>query len=439
MSDWRVALGVALLAMTGFAAPGAAETVNVYTAWPESLSQPIFKAYTAKTGMQVNFIRLSTGELVARATAEKNNPRADVIWGAPGDGFAAAKEAGILEPYRPPTSDKIPAELKDRDGYYTAVSKNTLVFMSNAKLLKEKGLKPPVSWNDLLDPAYKGQIQTADARTSGTALTRILSIYYAFGKDEDKAFDYQKKLHGNVQVYTKSGGGCTIPAELKDREAFFTAVAKNTLVFMSNAKLLKEKGLKPPTSWNDLLDPAFKGQIQTADARTSGTALTRILSIYYAFGKDEQKAFDYQKRLHANVQVYTKSGGGCTVPAALGQAMVCIAHMPDAMEAKKKGYDMTVTFPREGVAAVIEGVALVKGAKNRDQATKFIDWTFSKDMQDLLDKHDVYMLPTLPGASIDAAVQALMKEAKLLPVDLEWVGKNRRRLVDRWVNEVIRD
>jgi iron(III) transport system substrate-binding protein len=123
----------------------------------------------------------------------------------------------------------------------------------------------------------------------------------------------------------------------------------------------------------------------------------------------------------------------------MGQAMVCIAHMPDAMEAKKKGYDMLTTFPREGVAAVIEGVALVKGAKNREAATKFIDWTFTKDMQDLLDKNEVYMLPTLPEGSVNAAVQALMKEAKLLPVDLEWVGKNRKRLVDRWINEVIKD
>jgi iron(III) transport system substrate-binding protein len=336
MRNGCVTLGVALLLITGLTGPAPAETINVYTAWPESLSQPIFRAYTAKTGVQVNFIRLSTGELVARATAEKNNPRADVIWGAPGDGFAAAKEAGILEPYRPPTWDRLAAELKDREASYTAVAKNTLVFMSNAKLLKEKGLKPPTSWNDLLDAAYKGQIQTADARTSGTALTRILSIYYAFGRDEDKAFDYQKKLN-------------------------------------------------------------------------------------------------------ANVQVYTKSGGGCTIPAALGQAIVCIAHLPDAMEAKKKGYDMVVTFPKEGVAAVIEGVALVKGAKNRDAATKFIDWTFSRDMQDLLDKNQVYMLPTLPGASIEPSVQSLMKEAKLLPVDLDWVGKNRKRLVQRWVNEVIKE
>ena len=45
-----LAAAMAILTMAG---PAAAQTVNVYTAWPESLSQPIFKAYTAKTGVQV--------------------------------------------------------------------------------------------------------------------------------------------------------------------------------------------------------------------------------------------------------------------------------------------------------------------------------------------------------------------------------------------------
>ena len=85
MGNWRVAACVSLVLVAGLADLAWAQTLNVYTAWPESLSQPIFKAYTAKSGVQVNFIRLSTGELVARATAEKNNPRADVIWGAPGE------------------------------------------------------------------------------------------------------------------------------------------------------------------------------------------------------------------------------------------------------------------------------------------------------------------------------------------------------------------
>src|ERR1700675_2553830 len=112
---------VTMLVLTLLAGPALAQALNVYTAWPESLSQPIFKAYTAKTGVPINFIRLSTGELVARATAERNNPRADVIWGAPGDGFAAAKAAGIIELYKPAGWAKIAPELKDPEGYYTAV------------------------------------------------------------------------------------------------------------------------------------------------------------------------------------------------------------------------------------------------------------------------------------------------------------------------------
>jgi ABC-type thiamine transport system substrate-binding protein len=60
-------------------------------------------------------------------------------------------------------------------------------------------------------------------------------------------------------------------------------------------------------------------------------------------------------------------------------------------------------------------------------------------MQDLLDRNEVYMLPTLPEGSVNPTVQAMMKEAKLLRVDLEWVGKNRKRLVDLWVNEVIKE
>ena len=87
----------------------------------------------------------------------------------PGTFYEGEGRAGI-----PPGFESgwlIPPELKDTEGYYTAVSKNTLVFMSNSKLLKEKHLKAPTSWMDLLDPGYKGQIQTADARTSGTALT----------------------------------------------------------------------------------------------------------------------------------------------------------------------------------------------------------------------------------------------------------------------------
>ena len=113
-----------------------------------------------------------------------------------------------------------------------------------------------------------------------------------------------------------------------------TLFADDPLVFMSNNKFLSEHNLKPPASWQDLLDPAYRNMLQMADARTSGTAVTRIFSILEVYGRDETKAFDHMKKERRNVQVYTKSGGGGTLPVGLGQAGAGIFFIVDALDTK---------------------------------------------------------------------------------------------------------
>src|SRR6185503_4820631 len=67
----------------------AAETVNVYSIWPENWARPMFEEFEKATGIKVNFIRFSSGEALARVMAEKNNPRIDVLFGGPVETFAA--------------------------------------------------------------------------------------------------------------------------------------------------------------------------------------------------------------------------------------------------------------------------------------------------------------------------------------------------------------
>ena len=109
---------------------------------------------------------------------------------------------------------------------------------------------------------------------------------------------------------------------------------------MTNSNSCKSNKLKPPASWNDLLNPAYKNMLQMADARTSGTAVTRIFSVLEVNGRDEDKAFAYLKQLRQNVQLYTKSGGGGTLPVGLGQAGGGIFFIVDALDTKAKGYDV---------------------------------------------------------------------------------------------------
>ena len=124
--------------------------------------------------------------------------------------------------------------------------------------------------------------------------------------------------------------------------------------------------------------------LQMADARTSGTAVTRIFSVLEVNKRDEEKAFAYLKKLRQNVQVYTKSGGGGTLPVGLGQAGGGIFFIVDALETKAKGYDVVVSFPKEGIGSSAEAIALIKGAKNPDGGKKLIDFATSPAMQSKL-------------------------------------------------------
>src|SRR5262252_4374787 len=208
------ALSLLAIALVVPRAAGAAETLNAYSIWPENWARPMFEEFEKATGIKVNFVRFSSGEALARVIAEKNNPRVDVLFGGPVETFAAGIGEGVFEPYKPPSFDKLPARFRQADGQWVAIADDPLVFMTNEKFLKENGLKAPTSWNDLLAPPYKNMLQMADARTSGTAVTRIFSILEVNGRDENKAFEYMKKLRPNVQLYTKSGGGGTLPVGL---------------------------------------------------------------------------------------------------------------------------------------------------------------------------------------------------------------------------------
>ncbi|MDD3391527.1 MAG: extracellular solute-binding protein, partial [Synergistaceae bacterium] len=205
--------------------------------------------------------------------------------------------------------------------------------------------------------------------------------------------------------------------------------------FMFSTAFLRDHGLNAPESWQDLLDPAYKNGLIMADARTSGTAVSRIFSLVLAMGEDE--AFAYQKRLDENVQQYTKSGAGGALPIARTQAAGGIFFLVDALEMQQMGYDVTISYPGEGVAYGVEAMGLIRGGKNPELGKKFLDWASGPSMQRLYEEKKIHLIPTHPD--VKTKNPALdMSGVKLLDLDIEWSGEHRMRLVDRWVNEIVR-
>ncbi len=186
-----------------------AAELNAYSIMPEKYASKVFAEFTKDTGIKVNFLRFSSGEALARLTAEKGNPQVDVMLGGPADTYAAGVKEGIFEAYRPANSDAISKEYRDPNNYWTGIGIIPLCFLTNNKFLQKNNMQAPAKWDDLLDPRYKKGLQMADARTSGTATERIYSLVKV--KGEAEAFKFQKQMNANVQMYTKSGAGGAMP------------------------------------------------------------------------------------------------------------------------------------------------------------------------------------------------------------------------------------
>ena len=128
------------------------QKLTVYWGALEDFMAADVAAFEKETGIKVTAVRMSSGETLKRLQAEKNAPKASVWFGGPADGQIQAKADGLLEKYVSPNAAKIPDRFKDPDGFWTGVYVGYLGFASNGKLLKEKNLEPPKSWNDLLKP-----------------------------------------------------------------------------------------------------------------------------------------------------------------------------------------------------------------------------------------------------------------------------------------------
>ncbi|OQY32440.1 MAG: iron ABC transporter substrate-binding protein [Spirochaetaceae bacterium 4572_59] len=188
-----------------------------YAGLQEDHAAMIAEEFEAETGIKTEFVRMSSGEILARLKAEKDNMTASVWYGGPVDGIVAANAEGIIEPYISPEAVNIKEGFADPNGIWTGIYIGYLGFVGNKTMLEERGLEMPQSWADFLKPEYNQEIVVAHPGSSGTAYTMLATLVQMMGEDE--AMEYFKKFSPQVRQFTKSGtapgrmaglGECTV-------------------------------------------------------------------------------------------------------------------------------------------------------------------------------------------------------------------------------------
>jgi iron(III) transport system substrate-binding protein len=167
-----------------------------------------------------------------------------------------------------------------------------------------------------------------------------------------------------------------IAARFKHPENMWQGVTLLTVAFAVNQKKMAELKLTPPRSWAELIDPKYKGHIVMSNPSTSGTAYLLLASHAARVGED--RMWEYYDALDKNLSQVTKSGGAPGRMAASGETPIGIALAYEVEVAKKQGAPIDVIWPSDGVPWTFEGNGLVKGAKNPQNAKRFLDWAVSK-------------------------------------------------------------
>ena len=146
--------------------------------------------------------RHGSQEVLDRVRAEKDNPQADVWFGAPAEAFDRATRENLLEPYIPTWSNAISVEGRENaDHWYgTYLTPEVIAYNTQAG----HGAQAPKDWDEVLDPKWKGKVLIRDPIASGTMRAifgAIVARSVAKTGSPEAGYEWLRKLDANTREY----------------------------------------------------------------------------------------------------------------------------------------------------------------------------------------------------------------------------------------------
>lgn len=297
--------------------PEAGERLVIYTSHKEEVYQPIIREFEERTGIWVELVTGGSNELLERIAQEKSAPRADIMFGG-----------GVesLESYR---------EL-----------------FSGARCTEFEQIAPSFR-------------ETGDAWTPFSALPVVL-IY-------------------------------------------------NTMLVAPGAL----------TSWQDLLQPEFRGRIAFADPSRSGSSFTALVTAAYACGEEILLPLASQLGGHQ-----LSSSGDVLTQVADGTCLVGITLEETALQRIAAGDNIAMVYPSDGTSCVPDGTAVIQGAPHEANALRFLEFTLSPEVQRLLGSRFFRRSVRVDVAAPESLIP--MSEIVQVNYNAQWAAAHREEFLSMW-------
>ena len=226
-----------------------------------------------------------------------------------------------------------------------------------------------------------------------------------------------------------------IAEEYKDPDDKWIGESPLPMVLFYNKDLIEKDGMTIPESWEDLTKPEWKGKIAYCLPSKSGSAYTQLCTMILGHGGKED-GWDFIKKLYDNLDgKIVDSSGKCHKMVADGEFYVGLTLEKAAVQYKD---DPSVGFvyPKDGTSAVPDGVALVKGCPNEENAKLFIDFVTSKECQ--TEQSENWGRRPVRSDMDVADGLAKLSDLVLVDYDFDWAANEKESIIEHF-NDIMVD
>jgi iron(III) transport system substrate-binding protein len=195
----RICGAASWIALAGCSSP---EVVVVYSPHGPDVLKDYERAFeSAYPEVDVQWYDAGSQEVYSRVRAEQNRPQGDVWWGGPSTLFMQAAKEGLLDPYRPSWEEAVQPAYRDTQDRWYGTYQSPLAILFNNRRYKEEDV--PQTWDDLLDPRWKGKIAMRKPLASGTMRTFIGAMILR-AESEDAGIAWLRRLHEAREAYLEN-------------------------------------------------------------------------------------------------------------------------------------------------------------------------------------------------------------------------------------------
>jgi iron(III) transport system substrate-binding protein len=166
------------------------------------------------------------------------------------------------------------------------------------------------------------------------------------------------------------------PASSRDANDRWYGIYETPQVIAYNSEAVSAE--EAPRDWDQVLDPKWRDKVLIRNPNPSDTMRAIFGAMIWRFYKDTnstEAGFDWLRKLDANVHEYTADGTLLMQKLARREGLITLWDMPDVrLYKEQKNFPVDYFVPASGTPVIIDGIAIVRGAPNEEEAKRFYEF-----------------------------------------------------------------